>query len=162
MPEDIAILTLVNKAALSEAERQALGDADYSFEPFGNDIQFDSFGRLLVFSGVNKLAQSSLKILLSNLGESAEDLDYGSLLDSYVGEKFSQGLYTNVTNSVADSLKHYNALNMDNDASDEFIETIDNVEVFGDTEDPRKMRIKVSITTESGKSMGLSLPLIKE
>ena len=161
MPEDIAILSKVNKGNLSAAELQALAGADYVFEPYSNDLQFDSYGLVTVYSGTSKLAQSVLKALLTEVGEHAEDSLYGSELNSHMGDKMGQGLYTNLTNSVADCLKHYNALNIDNDESDEFIETIDNVEVFSPTGEPRQLTMKVHLTTESGKPMNMEFPVTK-
>jgi phage baseplate assembly protein W len=162
MPDDIAILSRVNKGQLTDAELLALAGADYTFEPYNNDFQFDSYGLIVTYTGTNKLAQSVLKSLLTNVGEHAEDINYGSALDSHIGEKVGQAMYTNLTNSVADCLKHYNAINMDNDNSDEFIETIDNVEVFGEANEPRQMTIKVHLTTESGKAVNMEFPIIKE
>lgn len=162
MPDDIAILTRVNKSQLTDAELLALSGADYTFQPFNNDFQFDSYGLIVTYSGVDKLSQSVLKALLTNVGEHAEDIEYGSALDSHIGGKVNQAMYTNLTNSVADCLKHYNSLNMDNDSSDEFIETIDNVEVFGEVNEPRQMTIKVHLTTESGKALNMEFPVTKE
>lgn len=162
MPQDLAVLSRVIRSQLTPAELEAVGNADFYFTVFNNDIQFDSFGLINTITGTGKLAQAALKALLTDLGTHAEDTLYGSSLYQYLGMKNGQEMYSNITNGIANCLREYNALNMDNNESDEFIESITGINIYSDANDPRKVTIKVSITAESGKLLNVDFPFLRE
>lgn len=158
MPEDIYLVTKSNKADASSDYLRAIGGADYVLEMYKNDIQFDSFGKIVVATGTDKLVQGIIKVVLTELGFNPEDTSYGSNLAGGIGSKIGSISYTDITDGISAALEKYNALNSDNDNSDEFIETIDSIDVYGDENDPRIIYVKISVTTESGKIVSVGVP----
>ena len=61
---------------------------------------------------------------------------------------------------MINALIHLNELNIDNPNSDEVIETIDVVRTVAAAGEPRQMNIQVSITTESGKPVTITVPQV--
>src|SRR3990172_2954201 len=115
MPYDLALLTKVDKSTLTSAELAAIGNSDYIFEMYSNDIQFDDLGLLLETDSTQKLVQSVLKIILTDTGSGPEDGAYGSILSSLIGQKITQSTFTDITDAVIQSIRHYDDINVDNE-----------------------------------------------
>lgn len=161
MPQDVAIITNTQVASLDSKARAALAGVDYVFSTYGNDIQFDNSGKLMMYENKSKLIQSVLKVLLTELGSAAEDPDYGSTIVTYLGEKMTHDSYTELVATVQEAMKHYNALNGDNDSSTEYIESIDSIEVSASPEDPRILVMKVTLTNEAGETIAITVPTVE-
>ena len=160
MPNDIAIFAPLNKKGLSNDQLRGVANTNFVFQPFENDIQFDQLKRVRTVSGVTKLVQSILRLLLTDTGSYFEDGDWGSSANNQIGGKFDSEKYATSEQGIIDALKHYNEINRDNPNPDEVINTIDELRVVQDTDDPRKMRIYIGITTESGQSFQVSVPQV--
>lgn len=155
---DVAIITKLDKASLTPGDLRGVGATTYTWESYENDLQLDSLNSLVMVEGVDKLAQSIMKIILTPKGSDPDDPDYGTNLNLSIGEKFSSEAYSQAQTEVVSALIHLNQINIDNPNSDEVIETIDNVSTVADADDPRSMRIYVSVTTESGKRLNVVAP----
>lgn len=162
MPEDIGIMTDVATALLEENVRRALGATKYVFSSYDNDLQFDASGKIRMFTGKEKLVQSALKILLTDLGTAAEDQVYGTTLAAYLGGKMTQDAYTDLVDTVQQAIIHYNDLNSENENSDEYVDTIDQITVSASETDPRILVLVVKMTNEAGNPVDISVPMITE
>jgi len=158
MAYDLAIMMPIDRAALPEGFQLAVGETDYVIQPFENDFQFDRLKRMMTVSGTRKLVQSILRIMLTENGEYIEDQYWGAGIGGLIGSKLDSDKYAKATERITEALKHYNAINSDNPNSDEIISTIDELRVVQDLDDPRTMRVVLGITTESGKSIRVSVP----
>jgi hypothetical protein len=114
-----------------------------------------------MFEGKEKLVQSTLKILLTGLGEAAEDADYGSLLIELIGGKLTNDSFTELVDTVQKAVIHYNDLNSDNDNSSEYVDTIDTIDVSRGEADPRMLVLKLTMTNEAGEKVNMALPLVE-
>jgi hypothetical protein len=151
----------IEKALMTEGAKALLAGTKFVFSSYGNDIQFDSSGKLIMFEGKEKLVQSTLKILLTGLGEAAEDADYGSLLIEFVGGKLTNDSFTELVDTVQKAVIHYNDLNSDNDNSSEYVDTIDTIDVSRGEADPRVLVLKLTMTNEAGEKVNMTLPLVE-
>lgn len=158
MPQDIAIVKLLDKATTDSATLRGTGSTNYIWESYENDIQLDRLNVLVMMTGTAKLAQSIMKIVLTPKGSDPDDPEYGTLIHTAVGEKFTSEQFAIVQTEVINALIHLNQINIDNPDSDEVIETIDNVNTVRDLDDPRAMRIVIEVTTESGKPVTITSP----
>ena len=129
-------------------EQQAFGK--------GNDLYLDYSAGLKTLSGVDKLKQDVLKILLTERGTNSEDVLYGSnLLPLLLGTKQSlTGLYADIKREVIDSIKYLDELNINNEDPDERIYKIESLEVvkLGAT----AYDISMILITDSGKNVGIT------
>jgi phage baseplate assembly protein W len=148
----------ISRAALSESLQRSVGATDYIIEPFQNDLQFDSAKHLRTISGTAKLVQAILRIMLTSQGEYIEDAQWGAGIGTMIGSKLDSGVFSTASENIISALKHYNSVNADNPDPDEIIDSIDELRVVQDLDDPRVMRVVLGITTESGKSMRVSVP----
>ena len=161
MPNDIAIISPLDKKNKNPDVIRATGYTEFVFEPYENDIQFDGLKKVVQFSGIQKLVQSIMRVLLTTRGDSFEDVDWGSEINGAIGSKMRTDNYAAVRESVIEALKHYNDINSDNPSSDEVISTIDELQVVQDLDDPRVMRIVLGITTESGQAVRVVVPQVE-
>lgn len=159
MAEDLLLMTKTQDLNLTTEQLQAVGNAEFIFEPFKNDIQFDNFGQIRTTSLVSKLSQNVIKLLLTDIGQNIEDYLYGTRLNGLIGNKINSALYTEIIDTITNALNKYNELNYTNEESDEFLDSITDVNLFGDEKDPRAMYIRINLLTESGKDVKLSIPL---
>ena len=153
MPDDIAIIAPLDKKNRNPDVVRATGYTEFVFEPYENDVQFDRIKHVRQFSGTEKLVQSIMRVLLTTIGDSFEDSEWGSEMNNRIGSKTSNENYSEIRESVIKALTHYNQINSDNPSSDEVIDTIDEIQVVQDLDDPRIMRVVVGVTTESGKGV---------
>jgi len=161
MPIDLAIIKALDKTGKTEDELRGVGATDFIFSPFDNDIYFDELRQVRTMEGTAKLVQSVLRIILTDRGDILEDSQWGSEVNTRIGEKFNTEKFANTRQSIIDALKHYNEINFDNSDSDEVIDTIDELRIVQDLDDPRTMRIIVGFTTESGKGIRVIVPQVE-
>ena len=160
MPKDIIIIAPIVRESLSPDMARATGYTEFVFEPYENDIQFDRLKKVRTVSGVDKLVQSIMRILLTTKGDSFEDSQWGSELNNQIGSKVSSDSFAATRESIIQALIHYNEINQDNPDSDEVINTIDELQVVSDLNDPRIVRVVVGVTTESGKGVRVVVPQV--
>lgn len=166
MPRDIGILTSLDKPALPEEILKSTGDTNYTWKAFENDIQIDRLNQIIEVSGTTKLAQGIFKIILTPKGSHAEDPEYGTNASEIIGGRLvvSGGVvserFAELRSDIIDALRHYNLINQDNPDSDEVIETIDDIRIVQDLDEPRALKIQIEITTESGKTLRLEVPQV--
>lgn len=162
MPRDIAILSALVRSDKSGGFLRATGSTDFVFEAFENDLQFDRLRQVRMCEGTEKLVQSVMRIILTEKGAYIEDRMWGSSAPTNIGGKMDNERFAATRQSVIDALTHYNQVNYDNPNSDEVISTIDELQVVQDLDDPRRMRIVVGFTTESGQSVRVTVPQVSE
>lgn len=160
MPQDLGVLTRLDKPTLDPATNKSTGNTNYTWEAYQGDIQLDGTRQFVPVSGTTKLGQGMFKIILTPLGSNPVDPDYGTNLLSMIGTVVDSEKFSVITSEIIDALTHYNLINQDNPDSDEVIQTIDFIRVVKDIDDPRAIRIQVSVTTESGKPVSLQVPQI--
>lgn len=160
MPIDLAVLTPLVKLGANPNYLWSVGATDFMFEPYENDIQFDRLKHIRTMEGVPKLAQAIMRIVLTQRGDYFEDSDWGSDTNANIGTKLNNGAFATVRESIIQGLIHYNQLNQDNPNSDEIIDSIDELQVVQDENDPRTMKVVISITTESGIGLRIIAPQV--
>jgi hypothetical protein len=160
MPIDMGVLKKLDRPSLSNEILKSTGSTNYTWEAYGGDIQLDALNKFIVLEGTTKLAQAMFKILLTPIGSIIEDSEYGTELSASVGQKLDSERFADIQTSVVDALIHHNLINQDNPNSDEVIETIDDIRVVQDIDEPRAMKVQVTVTTESGKSVVLQVPQV--
>ena len=101
-----------------------------------------------------------MRIVLTQRGDYFEDSDWGSDTNANIGTKLNNGAFATVRESIIQGLIHYNQLNQDNPNSDEIIDSIDELQVVQDENDPRTMKVVISITTESGIGLRIIAPQV--
>lgn len=161
MPIDSGVLKKLDKPRLSGQVVKSAGKTNYTWQAFEGDIQLDSLNAIITLTGTAKLAQGMFKIVLTPKGANIEDPDYGSLLNSSIGSKMDNEKFAEIQSSILDALVHYNLINQDNPDPDEVIETIDEVRLVRDIDDPRAINIQISVTAESGKEVRVEVPQVQ-
>ena len=161
MPNDIAIIAPFNRSAANPNIARATGYTEFVFEPYENDIQFDRKKLVRQMTGVDKLVQSIMRIMLTTKGDSFEDSQWGSEMNNQIGSKLKSDSFAAVRESIIQALMHYNDINQDNPNSDEVINTIDELQVVSDLNDPRIVRTVIGVTTESGKGVRVVVPQVE-
>lgn len=160
MPIDLGVLSKLDKAQLGNSITKSTGNTSYTWESFEGDFQLDGTHNPITVDGTTKLAQGMFSIILTPLGSNPADPDYGTDLLSLIGDVVDSDKFATITSEIIDALTYYNLLNQDNPNSDEVIQTIDFVRVVKDIDDPRAIKIQVSVTSESGKQVNLQVPQI--
>lgn len=161
MPRDVAILAKFDPIGRSIDIIRSVGKTDFIFSVYNNDLQFNTAKQLRVIEGADKLVQGILKILLTKKGENFEDLEYGMEEISGIGDKLSQDHYATIRTGVINALGYYNQLNVDNNNTDEVIGSITEVKIVRDDVDPRAILIYISLITESGKGIKITVPQVE-
>jgi phage baseplate assembly protein W len=160
MPLDFGILKKLDKPRMDQATIKSTGNTNYTWETYEGDIHLDGLNRFITLEGTTKLAQGIYKMILTQKGSNIEDPDYGTNLPERIGDKLNSEKYASIQTEIIDALVYYNAINQNNPNSDEVIETIDLVRVIADIDDPRAIKIQVSVTTESGKPVNVEVPQV--
>lgn len=161
MAYDLMLLKEVNVSELGIPPDKIKVPVNYIFDFYSNDIQFDEYGRLMLYEGRKKLIQNLLKAFLTEKGKNIEDADYGSGLDSLIGRKANASLFTDINETVSDCITKYVELNSDFDNEEEFIDSLDNITVSRDDSDPRGIFITIDMTLYNGDPFRLTIPIIE-
>jgi phage baseplate assembly protein W len=161
MPIDMGVLKKLDRPQLSNEIIKSTGNTSYTWQAYDGDIQLDNHNHFVPLTGLTKLAQGIFKIVLTPLGSNSQDSSYGSLLNAQIGTKMDNEKFAEIQSSIVDALTHYNEINQDNPDSDEVIETIDEVRLVRDLDDPRAIRIQITVTSESGKEVRVEVPQIQ-
>jgi hypothetical protein len=159
MPLDLNIVTKIDQSKLSAEAKAAIGSGtDYVFQIYENDIQFNSSKKTRAIDGAQKLVQGILKILLTDLKSHLEDPAYGTDINQYFGQKLTNDAFAHIRDSVYSCLTHYNEIaTPGNPNKDEIISVVDEIRVVKDDEDPRRIFIYISITTQLGTAVRVAL-----
>ena len=161
MPQDVAILARFDPYGRPTELIKAVGKTDFVFSVYDNDLQFTNARQLRTVEGTDKLVQGILKILLTKKGENFEDGEYGMVGLDDIGGKISQEHYATIRTGIVDALSYYNQLNLDNDNNDEIIGDINEVKIVRDDTDPRVFLIYISLVTNSGKQVRVTVPQVE-
>ena len=160
MPRDIALLTKINVNQQTSLTRQNVGSTGYVFSCFENDFLFTKGKQIRMTSGINKLIQSVLKCLLTSLGTSLEDPNYGADLESDIGGKMGLVAFANMQSNVTNALEYLMQLNPVSDDMDEVIAAVNSVQVVKNPSDPRMILVYINVTTGTGKIVAIQMPQI--
>lgn len=152
-------LTLYLAKKLSASDKTTLKtNEDFAFVSPENDLQFDNRGRLITLQGVDKLKQEVIKLLLTSIGTSLSNLDYGSnLAELTVGKKIDANIIAGIGQEVINAMNLYNSFQTDNDNADEIIDTLDDVLLTQNEFDPRQIKVTVQMTTLAGSQVDLGV-----
>lgn len=161
MPIDIGVLKRVDRASLGNQLAKSFGATTYTWQAYEGDMQFDGLKRAITLDGTTKLAQGIFKIVLTPIGSNPEDSDYGTEMDTFIGDKLDTEKFSAIQTSIVNALTHYNVINQDNPNSDEVIQTIDEVRLVQNLDDPRQIDIQIAVTTESGKTVKVQVPQVQ-
>lgn len=117
-----------------------------------NDLMVDA-GDFALISGVENLNQSVAKILVTERGNNIFFTEYGSLLQSFIGQNFDVDyLRAKIKTDVIDTLRIYQFINKDNSNLDEQIELLRSLKIsqifVGGLE------VSFQLLTRSGKTAG--------
>jgi phage baseplate assembly protein W len=122
-----------------------------------NDIQYDALRKPFLLQSVIKLKQEIMKILLTRLGADSTNSQYGSELTSLIGKKAVGQIKTMIKTDVLNALAYYNVLNENNTNPAEMIETVDSITITNT--DPRKYLVAITLITQSGETVSMSVPV---
>jgi len=123
------------------------------------DIHFDSFGQLISTEGAVKLSQNIVNNLLTMPNNMDTASDLGSNINAFIGEKINNKLIADISDSIISCLEAINSYNEDNASANEYVYSIDYIDVSPGDIDPRQMNIIVSLTTIEGNSFNVNLLL---
>lgn len=160
MPLDLGVLKKLDKPRLGQSVTKSTGNTTFSWEAYLGDLQLNGINDLITVDGATKLGQGIFKIVLTPKGSNPDDPNYGTNMPSLIGGKIGNDVYATITSEIIDALTYYNLLNQDNPNSDEVIETIDNVRVVQNIDDPRGILFQIEVTTESGVPVRIQVPQI--
>jgi hypothetical protein len=143
--QDIQILTWLNAAQGTEAYIQ--GDL--------NDISVDSTGNVQWVQGTDLIRQQIIKSLLTLKGQNLLLLNYGTMLESYIGSRLTLDTQSAIGQEVTYALSYLAQLIYPNSQSQytqltEQINSLQNITVIQSPSDPRLFVIQLQILLNSG------------
>lgn len=123
-----------------------------------SDIHFDDYGLLVMTNGEKKVSQNIILNLLTETGTIYPEA-IGSDLKKYIGEKVTNKVISEIGDTVIKCIETVNDYNIDNYDKNEYLYSIDNVDVYNDENDPRQINISISVTTADGDTINVILGL---
>ena len=124
------------------------------------DIVYDGSGRITTLLNSNQLRQQLEKILIENIRETGYGVDYkvlGGVIDSGKLLAIKREL-TRVVNYFINNQQQEKASGFYYKTSEE-VDSLDSVDVYADSLEPRKIIVLIGVTTVSGKNVSIKLPL---
>lgn len=110
------------------------------------DISFSGTGAILTSVGHQKLVQTVLKSLVTVNGESAEDINYGSALDSVIGMEIDITSSATIQKCIYDSLNYVMQLQAGQELEpEETLTGIASISIEESKTDPSKINITVVV-----------------
>lgn len=111
-----------------------------------NDISFTGTGVLCKATKTQKLIQSVLKILLTQMGEASEDYQYGSGLDDLIGIEFNETTLLSIQKYIYDAVDYLMQIQSGQELDpEEKVTGISSVSVNVDDNNPSKINIVIGI-----------------
>ena len=120
-----------------------------------NDLVY-SGGDLVVISGSKKLQQDSTKILLTEMNPNSVFPYYGSELNGIKNETTDSTIHSTIVNCITYSFAYLKAVTASTDPS-EIISQINSIDVKYDSNDPRKIYIRIELVNVSGDVLYITL-----
>lgn len=118
------------------------------------NIEFNGTGDVLRAEGTQKLVQTVVKALVTPLGESAEDIQYGSALDNLIGSTIDKTVQVSIQKAVMDTLSYIMQLQSGEDLTDEERLTgLASLSIVEDEEIPTKINLKVVVIDGNGNEV---------
>lgn len=114
------------------------------------DVSFDVAGSVDIIEGNDKLAQQLVKILLTELTNNRLHSDYGSVLNTYIGQNLDDFMEFNIQQSVQSAIAYLidqQQRSIVEIPPEETIVRMSGLIITRDSVDPRKISIQVSVTT---------------
>lgn len=123
-----------------------------------NDLQVDTNGDFALIQGTKNLDQSMAKILVTARNSSVFFPSYGSLLQSFVGQKIEfDFLKASVQSEIVDTLRIYQFINKTNPSLDEQIDTLESLKVT--QLDNLSIQADLTVITKSNIRVGTTIQL---
>ena len=133
------------------------------------DLQLDSSGKLTFQIGANKLVQDLTLWLEEPIGTGYTTPNFGSILPDIVGQNFTPYLSAQIQsetlrifslyqkNQIAALKNAQNLSQLGDWNKSEIINSIDNINVYPDSNLPTMIKVSVNITTLSNTSVNINL-----
>jgi phage baseplate assembly protein W len=122
------------------------------------DISFGSSGNVYRVYGKNKVVQRVLKTLSTGYGESPEDVNFGSSLNSLIGSDFDESVLITVQKYITDSVNYL--ISLQNGMSLTAEETITGVSSIAfdiPKSAPNKLQIRIKVTIATGETIPMQM-----
>ena len=124
-----------------------LGQGQLVFSRGYNDLQVGPNKDFVLISGVDKLQQDIIKILMTSRGTNTIYPAYGSLIGNSIGTKNIDQQKATIRNSVVEALTILQIINTSNPNLDEQLQSIDVVQVNINN---NEITVSVQVTTKNG------------
>lgn len=127
------------------------------------DIQYDATGRVVTTTGLRLVDQLVIKALMTQYGSSKINPLYGAAFSSMIGAKLTQVLsgsfMVSEVQRVVSRIANFLIKNPNTQASEQ-IASIDNITIDVSPDDPRTVNVGIFMTTNSGDSRELMVPVV--
>lgn len=124
------------------------------------DINFNGTGEVMTTEGHEKIVERVLKALLTPFGESAEDIAFGSALDSLIGTEMDVTISATIQKHVYDTINYLIKLQHGVDLNeDEIITGVERIDINQDKTNPAKLNITVVVTDYNGELVPCTISL---
>lgn len=124
------------------------------------DINFNGTGEVMTEEGHEKIVERVLKALLTPFGESAEDIAFGSALDSLIGTEMDVTISATIQKHVYDTINYLIKLQHGVDLNeDEIITGVERIDINQDKTNPAKLNITVVVTDYNGELVPCTISL---
>lgn len=123
-----------------------------------SDIQFDDYGLLVMTEGERKVSQNIILNLLTQSGSILPN-NIGSDIKKYIGNNINNSIIAEMGESIVNCIESINDYNIDNYDKNEYLNSIDNIDISNDTTDPRQINISITVTTADSDTINVLLGL---
>jgi hypothetical protein len=127
------------------------------------DISYDATGRVATTTGLRLVDQLVIKSLMTQYGSSKINPLYGAAFSSMIGAKLTQVLsgsfMVSEVQRVVSRIANFLIKNPNTQASEQ-IASIDNITIDVSPDDPRTVNVGIFMTTNSGDSRELMIPVV--
>ena len=137
----------------------ALGKEAY-VQDWRGDLQFDQNGQLMVVQNSDKLMQNVGKILLTQVGNSLINPDYGTALNSFVGLPYNDAsTYAMMKQTILAALGYNVVQYSDSTILQEQIGTIETLSVMVNANDGSTLNIQAQLTDAAGNTLTVGIAI---
>ena len=124
------------------------------------DINFSGTGEVMTNEGHDKIVSRVLKALLTPYGESAEDIAFGSALDTLIGNELDLTISATIQKHIYDTISYLIKLQSNVELQpEEIITGVESITVKQDDKIPTKLNITVVVTDYNGEKVPCVLSL---
>jgi phage baseplate assembly protein W len=129
---------------------------------FVKDVNFDRLGQLTTLTGIDRARQNILKMLLTVIGNNVFNPDYGSTLNSAIGEKLTPTIFFKLQQSIVNavqSLIQIQAQEIDILPAEEIVLGLNNLSINTNSQDPRLIDIVIEVLVGTFQAVNVNLQM---